>query len=288
MSTPSTVTATLPPHQYYSHHRACQPSTASYTYNPSLFNGSTKGTGSSHQNSCVINNYSNDLRKIPTQQLKRQYRAEYSAESTRESPNMRSSAKSMRKPDWAEFYKHGIPKEVIVIDDDDGASSSVPQASARTYERPRHVNKRRRTGPSTAYDPVYLPDMSYSMTQTPYHDISSSKNTISTDRTTSVNISTAATSLGSQVSNGTYKRPAEVHPLDHRRKRTRRAAAEEAEEAKRRELEIRGDPFTNYVPPPNPPIKAKDVHVPLIPDVCIISKVLERKLTFNPESQERP
>ena len=269
MSTPSTATATLPPrHQYYSHHRVYQPSAVSYTYSTSLYNGSSRGVVIPQPSKHSGNNFNPDIRKATKQQLKRPYRVDSSVGSLEGSPKMTPSDKSIRKPDWAEFYKHGIPKEVIVIDDDE---PPAPHVTTKERDRSRHIDKRRKTGPSSIYDPVYQPDMSFSMTQTPYHDLSSSNNTISTDRTTSVNITTAATSLGSQVSNGSYKRPLDVGTIDHKRKRTRRAAAEEAEEAKRREIEARGDPFTNYIPPPNPPIKAKDIHVPLISDVSNIT-----------------
>ena len=268
MSTPSTVTAVIPPHhQYYPHHRACQPATASYPYGSSLSNGSTRIVVNPQPSKYSGSNFSSEIRKATNQQLKRLYRVDSSVGSIRGSPSMTASDRSIRKPDWAEFYKHGIPKEVIVIDDD---SPPAPHVVTKEHDRSRHVDKRRKTGPSSVYDPVYHPDVSFSMTQTPYHDHSSSNNTISTDRTTSVNITTAATSLGSQVSNGSYKRPLDVGVIDQKRKRTRRAAAEEAEETKRREVETRGDPFTNYIPPPNPPIKAKDIHVPLISDVCIM------------------
>ena len=269
MSTPSTATATHPPHhQYYPHRRVCQPSAASYSYGTSLYNGSSRGVVMPQPSKYSANNLNPEVRKASvSQQLKRPYRMDSSVGSIGGSPKMTPSDRSIRKPNWAEFYKHGIPKEVIVIDDD---SPPAPHVTTKEYDRLRHVDKRRKTGPTSIYDPVYQPDMSFPTIQTPYHDPSSSNNTISTDRTTSVNITTAATSLGSQVSNGSYKRPHDVGPVDHKRKRTRRAAAEEAEEAKRREIEARGDPFTNYIPPPNPPIKAKDIHVPLISDVSFL------------------
>jgi dual-specificity kinase len=82
---------------------------------------------------------------------------------------------------------------------------------------------------------------------------------------------TAPTSLGSQgstgASNGVYYEDANV---GQKRKRvtTRKSARDEQ---KKRELEAGGDAFLSYVPPPKPPIKAKDVPVPVIRDVCLLS-----------------
>jgi len=187
---------------------------------------------------------------------------------------MNNPRQQKREPDWAEFYKNGLPNEIIVIDDDE------PQTSPRTQPRPtqpnrttttngstRHTDKKRKTTASTAYDPVYNQQTSYSTTQTPYYDNSPSNNTISTDRTTSAINTTAATSLGSQASNGAYIPPLEIGTVGQKRKRTRRAAQDEANEAKRREVDLHGDPFSLYVPPPNPPIKAKEVFVQVVADV---------------------
>jgi hypothetical protein len=51
------------------------------------------------------------------------------------------------------------------------------------------------------------------------------------------------------------------------------------DEQKRRELETTGDAFLSYVPPPKPPIKAKDVHVPVVRDVSDFDRLLMRLLT---------
>jgi dual-specificity kinase len=131
------------------------------------------------------------------------------------------------------------------------------------------TDKKRKTAGSSAYDPVYNPQPSYSTTQTPYYDNSSSNNTASTDRTTSAYITTAATSLGSQGSNGTYLPPLDDGIVGQKRKRTRAAAAEEAQTtSKRREVERPSPLSILYVPPQKPIIKAKDVPVEVIPDVC--------------------
>jgi dual-specificity kinase len=175
-----------------------------------------------------------------------------------------------RHPDWADFYKNGLPKEVIVIDDDDDDDADAapqPPALARTHTAgsARHTDKKRKTtAGTTAYDPVYNQHTSYSTTQTPYYD--SPNHSISTDRTTSALNTTAATSLGSQASTTHHISPLENAAAGQKRKRTRAAAQDEAKQAKRRDLD-HDDPFSLYQPPPNPVIKAKDVYVQVVADV---------------------
>jgi dual-specificity kinase len=173
-----------------------------------------------------------------------------------------ASSRERGKPDWADFYKNGLPKEVIVIDDDDEDIAPPPRQpgppKSGTNGTTRHTDKKRKTTASTAYDPVYNQHTSYSTTQTPYYD------SPSTDRTTSALNPTASTSLGS--SNGNHISPLEASAVGQKRKRTRAMAQDEAKQAKRRELDHDDNPFSLYQPPPNPVIKAKDVHVQVVPD----------------------
>jgi hypothetical protein len=55
--------------------------------------------------------------------------------------------------------------------------------------------------------------------------------------------------------------------VGQKRKRTTRKSTRD--EQKRRELENAPEAFPNYVPPSKPIIKAKDVPVPVIRDVCL-------------------
>lgn len=186
-------------------------------------------------------------------------------------PKKRQRYREPREPDWHKFYKNGLPKEVIVIDD-----SPTPEPSASVISNPqatrsvaggdtRHAAKKRKlVGVGSAYDPVYHVGPSHSNDQSPaYKD--SSGSTISTDRTTSAIHTTAATSLGSHSSNG-YE-AVDVQPGQKRRRTATRLQI--ANEAKRKELETNGDAFTNYKPPPQPPIKAPDVQVKQVADVSI-------------------
>ena len=265
MSTPSTATATLPPHhQYYSHHHAYQPSLS----NAPIANGTAR------IGNTVYNGYANaasnsDLRRTAQGQRQPQQLPPIASDMSDSS----ARAAKRRGPDWNEFYRNGLPKEVIVIDDDEdendhddeparGPQSQVPTRTA-TNASTRHTDKKRKTAAATAYDPVYNQHTtSYSTTQTPYYD--SPNHSTPADRTNSAHKTTAGTSIGS--SNGHHLSPLDNSIIGQKRKRTRAAVQDEAKEAKRRELDDQ-DPFALYQPPPNPVIKAKEVYVSVVADV---------------------
>ena len=270
MSTPSTATATLPPHhQFYSHHQTYQPNisnahaaTGAARIGTSLYNGYASGT-STAESRRTATAHTRQPPQLPS--ITQAPPMDMSA--TDRDPG---SAQRRRNPDWAEFYRNGIPREVIVIDDDEEDPQPPPPrqpALTRTATNgsARHTDKKRKTTASTAYDPVYNQQTSYSTTQTPYYD--SPNHSLSTDRTTSAINTTAPTSLGSQVSNGHHISPLENSAVGQKRKRTRAVVQDEAKQAKRRDLDHQDDPFSLYQPPPNPVIKAKDVYVQVVPDV---------------------
>jgi dual-specificity kinase len=272
MSTPSTATATLPPHhQFYPHHQTYQPNINAHQANGSarignsLYNGYASGTSNTEVHRTATAHARQPPQLPPITQA-----PPIDMSATDRDPG---SAQRRRNPDWAEFYRNGIPREVIVIDDDDDDDDD-PQpppprqpgpARTATNGSARHTDKKRKTTASTAYDPVYNQQTSYSTTQTPYYD--SPNHSLSTDRTTSALNTTAPTSLGSQVSNGHHISPLDNSAAGQKRKRTRAVVQDEAKQAKRRELDTHDDPFSLYQPPPNPVIKAKDVYVQVVPDV---------------------
>ncbi|KAL2884443.1 serine threonine protein kinase CMGC group [Colletotrichum sp. CLE4] len=196
------------------------------------------------------------------------------------SNSLSQSSQSARKrrrskePDWNKFYKNGLPKEIIVIDDtpepeqgkavgngvrvvSNGNGSVNGVATNGTTSRPV-PKKRKRDDEPQPYDPVYHNKYAGSHTTTPHHNGTPSGSTISTDRTTNSAIhTTAATSLSSNGHEYYDAQPGQ------KRKRTRQQIAQEA---KKREIEGLGDPFLTYKPPPYPPKKAPDVHVRLVQD----------------------
>lgn len=273
MSTPSTATATHPSHHQgygYPHHPSYQPNTSYPT--------STTAAGPRLANPYAIPVPSPTTTTLPYTQPPRMPPATTtpSAMTHQSGSSAAPSVGSRRKkPDWTEFYKNGLPKEVIVIDDSPGPepSNGAPAPPETTSARPppaapQPAGKRRRTGIETAYDLGHHDRPSFSINPQHYGE-ESSATSLSTDRTASLH-TTAPTSLGSQgssgASNGVYYDDGSV---GQKRKRATRKSTRD--EQKRRELETAGDAFLSYVPPPKPPIKAKDVPVPVVRDVSVLS-----------------
>lgn len=276
MSTPSTATATHPSHHQaygYPHHPPYQPNTSYPT--------PTTAAGSRLANAYPYSVPSPTTTTLPYSQTPRIPPAT-STPSAMTHQSGSSAAPSLgsrnKKPDWTEFYKNGIPKEVIVIDDSPGpeASNGAPAPPTHASTRPppaapQPAGKKRRTGIETAYDLGHYDRPSFSINPQQYGD-NSSTTSLSTDRTASLH-TTAPTSLGSQgssgASNGVYYEEAAI---GQKRKRvaTRKSTRDEQ---KRRELETTGA-FESYVPPPNPPIKAKDVPVPVVRDVSVLCFII--------------
>lgn len=283
MSTPST----LPPHHPnygYSHHQNYQ-STSGYRAGNPLLNGasrlgaynlptppsngpsSTGIGGANHPRTAQSTTHSSRSESRP---------AVMPISSTGSKPpaKKRQRLKEPREPDWHKFYKNGLPKEVIVIDD-----SPSPELSASVVSNGqtghtlvggsnRHAaKKRKRDDVDSTFDPVYQLGPG-PHDRSPRYEDSASGSTISTDRTTSAIHTTAATSLGSHSSNGQNGYEAVDAQPGQKRKRTA-TRLQLANEAKRKELEVHGDAFTNYRPPPRPPIKAPDVQVKQISDVSV-------------------
>jgi dual-specificity kinase len=289
MSTPSTATATHPPHhQFYPNHASIHQPVQNYHLNGPITNGSSRLNGGHY------NQYPANPGPAPPSDLRRTTTVNSRPTNPNQLPpiqqpplssDMSASAQRVKQVDWKEFYKNGVPEEIIVIDDDTPPPTPQRHAVQRaplTNGTSRTAEKKRKTA-AAPYDPVYNPQPSYSTTQTPYYENSSSaNNTASTDRTTSAYITTAATSLGSQVSNGTYlPAPSDDGVVGQKRKRTRAAAAEEEKGAKRRELDRQSPLSIHYVPPSKPIIKAKDVPVELITEVCVKTQTGRKDITYS-------
>lgn len=193
-----------------------------------------------------------------------------SSMASKQTSKKRQRSRERNEVDWEKFYENGLPKEVIVIDDSPSPEHSLSVAPNSTLGggSSRHAaKKRKRDDIGLAYDPVYQA-APHSNHQSPQYNNSASGSTISTDRTTSAIHTTAATSLGSHSSNGqTGYEAADVQPGQKRKRTATRLQL--ANEAKRRELE-RDDGFSDYQPPPRPPIKAPDVQVKQVVDVSTL------------------
>lgn len=179
-----------------------------------------------------------------------------------------------REPDWNSFYKNGLPKEIIVIDDSPepsaggtsaanhpshhvvggGGVSTYASGNAATAATTRPAaKKRKREGElDSGY---YTQKYGTSLASTP-HVAGSATGSISTDRTTAQTAAAASLSSGSQYDYDVQ--------LGNKRKRTRQQVANEA---KRREVDLLGDAYISYKPPPHPPKKASEVSVRTVHDV---------------------
>jgi len=260
------MTATLPPHSpHFGHHSAYSTNPASYAANNSLPTGSSRLAPSysfpSNTPASISRHSAVSASKPPPPSNLMSASDPTSA--------VQASRNRDRGPDWDEFYKNGLPKEVIVIDDD---SPSPPTRKENPQIQPpqqamlrgsEHATKKRRTGQGAAYDAARDQQASYSHARTYSNGITAS-NTNSTDRTTSLQ-TTAPTSLGSHTSHGSTRAILDDGQVGQKRKRVTRQQI--ADEKKRKEIEVQGDAYSAYQPPPRPPIKARDVHVPSVKDV---------------------
>ncbi|GAB1320073.1 serine threonine protein kinase CMGC group [Madurella fahalii] len=299
MSTPTTATATLPhynPHHFrYSHqhqpytqsnsspYRPANPilpsPTARLAYpSPTGYSASASHAGSNG----VIAVPQTELTRLPPQDAAdlasrsdSVYTTMPAGSQTQPAADTQPARKKRRSrgPDWKDFFKNGLPSEIIVIEDtpepERPAAATTPSqtlvngrahvtnGSSATHQ----AKKRKREDEPTRYDPVHHNNIVGSHTHTPRQHGSPSKSTAPSDRTTSAVHTTAATSLGSLSSNGQYEY--DVQPGQKRKRTTRQQIANEA---RRREAGTLTDAFATYRPPPYPPKKARDVHITVISD----------------------
>jgi dual-specificity kinase len=267
MSTPSTATAPLPPHHsqypYHSYSQSNGTLTASSTHHPLLT--------ASYNSFPTAEPSSKTSRSHQSPPTSKQPSHPAAMASSQSASALSSNKRPKRQPDWGEYFKNGVPKEVIVIHDDTPSPPPTtrnkrPNDTSR-YEVVSSLSnpaaKKRRTGLDSAYNVSYDDRPSYSASH--QQGEQSAGTSTSVDRTRSVQ-TTAPTSLSSAGSNGAY---AEDATIGQKRKRMTRKAMRD--EVKRREAELAQDAFNNYIPPPKPPIKASEVHVPVIREVRYLS-----------------
>jgi dual-specificity kinase len=174
---------------------------------------------------------------------------------------------SRKQPDWNEFYKNGIPKEIIVIDDDD-EDSPVPQAQAPSrYAQLRQdqgsystLNGRKRKA-DQGYEADYNDSPTYSSHPAKFGASSSSASYHSGDRTASLQTVTAPTSLESYGSNTASNSYEDVR-IGQKRKRVQ----PERTQSRKRKQESTPTAYTDYIPPAKPVKKSAEVPVPVIRD----------------------
>jgi dual-specificity kinase len=176
-------------------------------------------------------------------------------------------AAQRKQPDWNEFYKNGVPKEIIVIDDEE--DSPEPQQPASTAPRTRQdqgsfssYNGRKRKV-DQGYEVEYNDSPTYSTHPAKFGG-SSSASYQSGDRTASLQTITAPTSLESYGSNAASNSYEDVR-IGQKRKRVQ----PERTQSRKRKQESVPDAFADYIPPSKPVKKSAEVPVPVIRDVSL-------------------
>jgi len=293
MSTPSTVTAVHPPHHFYPHYPNYQALPAIQRQKPPSSNDLQALAYPAYNNNNNVHNNNTNLASNAAPHPASAYNSppypfqRPSHVSEPQSMSDLSPPKIQRSANWKDFYKNGLPTEVIVIEDDsperqvpmpsnpvaaqpvrpaETAQSAQPSGFSSNY----HLDKRRRVdaSPKTEVAHRHLP----SETQQQEHNLhaSTSRGTASSGRRTSALYSTAPTSLGASASAGQPIPVREDAAPGQKRKRPARTAEEDAEQL---ELIAQHRTWSNYFPPPNPPIKAHDVFVVQIRDVRFVFSV---------------
>ncbi|KAJ9616331.1 serine threonine protein kinase CMGC group [Cladophialophora chaetospira] len=258
MSTPSIATNFLPAHhsQYgYAHINPYSPTTRSYPATNTL--PAPPRLNTSYQSYAGASHYPQ-----PQPSPAVSYRGPSHVSTMAPSQSNSALPDSRKKqPDWNEFYKNGVPKEIIVIDDD----SPEPERTARQQRQEPtsyQSNAGRKRKVDQGYDVEYTDSPTYSTH--PAKFASSSASYHSGDRTTSLQTVTAPTSLESYGSNTASNSYEDVR-VGQKRKRVQ-PQKETRAQAKRKQQEAIPDAFLDYVPPPKPLKKAADVHVPVMRD----------------------
>ncbi|KAJ8121598.1 hypothetical protein ONZ43_g1988 [Nemania bipapillata] len=251
-------------HHYNSHHTVPTPAASvasSFTTNPPYPANETSSNGAV-ASVAPARHLSTRTHSTPQSQSEAHHANMTSSTYAETHPRKRRRSK---EPDWNKFYKNGLPKEIIVIDDTPEPETQESTAgTSRTYtndtvsgstgkQGARHVAKRRRKEDEVYNESVYDARLNPAYQQPP-----SNSGSTSTDRTTSAYNTTAPTSLSSM---GQYDY--EAPQTGQKRKRTRQQIAQDA---KRREVEVLGDGFQEYQPPQKPIKKCGEVSVRVVND----------------------
>lgn len=259
MSTPSIATQTLPAHhsQYsYTHQNPYSAPSHAYPTHNTL--PAPSRLPANYAYSTI-----NPISRPPASPAS--YKQPSHASSIAPSHSASDMASQRKQPDWNEFYKNGVPKEIIVIDDEE---SPEPQQPARAAARPRNdqgsfssYNGRKRKV-DQGYEAEYNDSPTYSSHPAKFGGSSSSASYQSGDRTASLQTITAPTSLESYGSNAASNSYEDVR-VGSKRKRVQ----PERTQSRRKKQESVPDAFADYIPPSKPVKKSAEVPVPVIRDV---------------------
>lgn len=314
MSTPTTATATLAPHynpQHYPHYGIDHHTTTTYQAGTS-YRPTATGTGlsnsarlphsypqphlsppvgySTHYPPCSLSG-SGSANSVSNTIPRSDHSGAYSPAmpAPRADPNLNGSTTKKRRratPNWSDFYKNGLPKEIIVIEDTPEPShqSQVPpepipaQPVAKRRKRDSDAALATTTTTTTTtaaaihHDPVYhvsnhpmkngatshhQPQQYHQHRYSPIGTASSSSG-----RTNSIAHlpATAPTSIGSSSSGSQYEY--EAQPGQKRKRATR----QQTNESKRQQAEAYQD-ILRYKTPAQPIKKSGEIKVKVIPEV---------------------
>jgi dual-specificity kinase len=286
MSTPSTIQAQHPQSQYgYSHQNPYPQNAYGYPAGNTLPAPRMTNSSYSHHNFTAGNTTLPTTRPqrspLPSKQNSHSGPMAVSQSTPALSAGNRSN--SQRRPDWNEFYKNGVPKEVILIDDDTPPPTrrQVSRQGRRDGEAPLPqptAGKKRKIDQS--YGQEYHDSPAFSTHPAHFGDTASVSSHSGT-RTTS-HQTTAPTSLESYGSNAASNSYEDMN-VGQKRKRAQ-PQKETRAQAKKKQQEATSDAFNDYIPPPVPVRKAPEVHVPVIRDVSGRSAVRGHSTYFRKTS----
>jgi dual-specificity kinase len=157
-------------------------------------------------------------------------------------------------PDWSDFYKNGLPKEVIVIDDSPeptprAMNGHVNHASADSSGAVMPNKKRKRDNAEAIHQNGHA-------TSASYHGTPSSRSYHNT-----VYSPPSASSMRTHVDNSASLQ------VGQKRKRTRNQLANGTHQ---REVQASSRSYIDYQTPPRPTRKVPEVAVRVVRDVCFL------------------
>ncbi|KAJ2894576.1 Dual specificity protein kinase lkh1 [Zalerion maritima] len=294
MSTPTTATATLAP-QYNPQHYPHYPHHPSYQGGPPSSFRPTVGSNSltsaarlpppypqhhlpppvSHAYSSHPNTASTASSSAPRSDAN--YSPAMPASQAQGHNPDSSASKKRRRPDgvnWQDFYKNGLPKEIIVIDDtpepEQAQTNSAPKRYHAAVVAPDvsagpPVSKRRKRDSDVVsgaasnlhHETTHARHYPAPNLGTPHHHSPTTTASSSSGRNTSTAhvTATAPTSIGSSSSNSQYEY--DVQPGQKRRRTTR----QQANESRRQQAEAYSDGVPKYKTPTLPIRKCGDIKV---------------------------